>query len=159
MPAKQRNRRVAMKPLACVYMRLRAGYETKEIWNIRRVFPAIWASRIATTPISSVDNRIYLREGQEKICVKSSFAKCAEQMLETEVGSHFARLSWTKPTHSLRLLFASGLSSPAKGIKWSEMPCLASATLEHPPTTHLFGIFKISWLLFSISLSICYYTQ
>ncbi len=65
-------------------------------------------------------------------------------MLKTEVGSHFARLSRTKSTHSLRLLLTSGLFSPEKGIKWSEMPCLASATLEQPPTTDLFDIVSIS---------------
>ena len=68
-------------------------------------------------------------------------------MLEFVVGSHLACLMRTKSTICLHLLFASALSSPAKGIKWSEIPFFASVTLEQPATTHLFGIFSVSCFL------------
>ena len=85
---------------------------------------------IAATPISSATNQWIWLEIPKNLCVKSSLAKCAEQMVELGVGSHFAHFSRTKSTNCLRLFLASVLSSPANGIKCKEIPCFVLETLE-----------------------------
>ena len=85
---------------------------------------------------------VTLIRNSKNLCVKSSLAKCAEQMLELRVVSHFARFSRTK-LHCLRLFLASGLSSPANGTKCKEIPCFVLETLEQPTThVHIFGNFE-----------------
>lgn len=68
---------------------------------------------------------------------KSSALKCSEHSREFAVGDH--RFVRTKLAHSHLRFFSDSLSL---GNLWSLMFLEASGTFEHPPVTHLYGIFS-----------------
>jgi hypothetical protein len=88
-----------------------------------------------------------LDSGASKNCLsKSSGLKCFEQTTDVFDRVKFARFCSTKFTHLFRRFFASGLSSSAKGMLWTGIPSLVLGTLEHPNTTHRFGMLVAQFL-------------
>ena len=88
------------------------------------------------------------------ILKKSSAAKFLEQITEFLVSAHLACFNFTKSTHFFLRFLACGRSSFANGIKWRAKPSFRFGVLPQPPTTHLFGIFKLFPAL-TQTLSLC----
>ena len=74
---------------------------------------------------------------------KSSALKCVEHILECLAGFHSARVRQTNSIHLFRLRFASGRSSPSKGMacKGIRASLLRELVeLLQPYTAHLSGM-------------------